>query len=109
MQIATSWSRAIFIKIIYRKNSKTEFVWPVRIKQFEKSTGNRCPNRRSDPAERRKIYQRLIATLDRDRNIIYLYHDKLFTGSRSDVTGVEVRPDGLPRLAFADVGGKGGV
>jgi len=63
----------------------------------------------SDPAERRKIYQRLIATLDRDRNIIYLYHDKLFTGSRSDVTGVEVRPDGLPRLAFADVGGKGGV
>ena len=39
----------------------------------------------------------MIATLNRDRNIIYLYHDKLFTGSRSDVTGVEVRPDGLPR------------
>jgi len=63
----------------------------------------------SDPDKRRQIYQRVIATLNRDRNIIYLYHDKLFTGSRSDVSGVEVRPDGLPRLAFADVGGKGGV
>jgi peptide/nickel transport system substrate-binding protein len=63
----------------------------------------------SDPDKRRQIYQRLIAMLNRDRNIIYLYPDKLFTGSRSDVTGVEVRPDGLPRLAFADVGGKGGV
>ena len=59
--------------------------------------------------QRREIYRRVIATLNRDRNIIYLYHDKLFTGSRSDVTGVEVRPDGLPRLAFANVGGKGGV
>jgi peptide/nickel transport system substrate-binding protein len=63
----------------------------------------------SDTDKRRKIYQRVIATLNRDRNIIYLYHDKLFTGSRSDVTGVEVRPDGLPRVAFAGVGGEGGT
>jgi peptide/nickel transport system substrate-binding protein len=63
----------------------------------------------SDPAKRREIYQRVIATLLRDHGNIYLYHDKLFTGSRGDVTGVEVRPDGLPRLAFADVGGKGGT
>jgi len=62
----------------------------------------------TDPAKRRQIYQNLISTLQRDRNIIYLYHDKLFTGSRSDVSGVEVRPDGLPRLSFASVG-KGGV
>jgi peptide/nickel transport system substrate-binding protein len=63
----------------------------------------------TDPAKRRAIYKRLVAVLLRDRNIIYLYHDSLFTGSRSDVTGVEVRADGLPRLSFASVGGKGGV
>jgi peptide/nickel transport system substrate-binding protein len=63
----------------------------------------------TDTAKRRDIYRRMIAQLRRDRNLIYLYHDKLFTGSRSDVNGVEVRPDGLPRVAFATVGGKGGV
>jgi peptide/nickel transport system substrate-binding protein len=63
----------------------------------------------ADTDKRRDIYRRVIATLRRDRNNIYLYHDELFTGSRSDVTGVEVRPDGLPRLAFADVGGGGGT
>jgi peptide/nickel transport system substrate-binding protein len=61
----------------------------------------------SDPAKRRQIYQRVVSALLRDHGNIYLYHDKLFTGSRSDVTGVEVRPDGLPRLSFADVGGGG--
>jgi peptide/nickel transport system substrate-binding protein len=62
----------------------------------------------SDTAKRREIYQQLVGTLLRDRNIIYLYHDQLFTGSRNDVAGVEVRPDGLPRLSFATVG-SGGV
>jgi peptide/nickel transport system substrate-binding protein len=61
----------------------------------------------ADPQKRRAIYRRAIGTLLRDRNIIYLYHDELFTGSRGDVTGVEVRPDGLPRLSFAGVGGGG--
>ena len=59
----------------------------------------------TDPAKRRGVYRRVIGTLLRDRNIIYLYHDTLFTGSRSDVHGVEVRADGLPRVAFATVGG----
>ncbi len=59
----------------------------------------------SAPSRRRAIYERAIRTLLRDRNIIYLYHDKLFTGSRSDVQGVEVRGDGLPRLLFARLGG----
>jgi peptide/nickel transport system substrate-binding protein len=58
----------------------------------------------SDPARRKQIYRRLIKTLQRDRGIIYLYHDKLATGSTEDVSGLEVRPDGLPRLAFASVG-----
>jgi peptide/nickel transport system substrate-binding protein len=62
----------------------------------------------TDTGKRREIYRRVIATLLRDRNVIYLYHDKLFTGSRSDVSGVEVRGDGLPRVLFATVG-KGGV
>jgi peptide/nickel transport system substrate-binding protein len=61
----------------------------------------------TDTAKRRAIYQQAVRTLLRDRNIIYLYHDNLFTGSRSDVSGVEVRPDGLPRLSFATVGGGG--
>jgi peptide/nickel transport system substrate-binding protein len=58
----------------------------------------------SDPDKRREIYKRIIATMRRDRGIIYLYHDKLATGSTEDVSGVEVRPDGLPRLGFASVG-----
>jgi len=62
----------------------------------------------SDTAKRREIYQRVIRTLLQDRNNIYLYHDKLFTGWRGDVSGVEVRPDGLPRVYFASVGGGGG-
>ncbi|MEA2324467.1 MAG: peptide/nickel transport system substrate-binding protein, partial [Solirubrobacteraceae bacterium] len=62
----------------------------------------------TDPARRRAIYRRVVGALLRDRNIIYLYHDTLFTGARNDVAGVEVRPDGLPRLSFASVG-QGGV
>jgi peptide/nickel transport system substrate-binding protein len=58
----------------------------------------------SGTAERRKIYRKLIAKILDERNIIYLYHDKLFTGSTEHVSGVDVRPDGLPRLAFASVG-----
>jgi peptide/nickel transport system substrate-binding protein len=58
-----------------------------------------------DTEERREIYRDVISTLLRERNIIYLYHDELFTGSREDVQGLEVRPDGLPRLSFASVGG----
>ncbi len=54
----------------------------------------------SDPAKRREIYKRLIATLRRDRGIIYLYHDKLATGSTEKVSGLEVRPDGLPRAGL---------
>jgi peptide/nickel transport system substrate-binding protein len=57
----------------------------------------------SDPAKRREIYRRLVPILQRDRGIIYLYHDKLATGSRQNVSGLEVRPDGLPRPAFASV------
>ena len=63
----------------------------------------------SETDKRRDIYKRIVATLRRDRSNIYLYHDTLFTGSRDDVTGVEVRPDGLPRVYFANVGGGGGT
>jgi peptide/nickel transport system substrate-binding protein len=63
----------------------------------------------SETDKRRDIYKRVVGTLRQDRSNIYLYHDTLFTGSRSDVTGVEVRPDGLPRVYFADVGGGGGT
>jgi peptide/nickel transport system substrate-binding protein len=63
----------------------------------------------SETDKRRDIYRRVVGTLRQDRSNIYLYHDTLFTGSRDDVTGVEVRPDGLPRVYFANVGGGGGT
>ena len=63
----------------------------------------------SETDKRRDIYKRVVGTLRQDRSNIYLYHDTLFTGSRDDVTGVEVRPDGLPRVYFANVGGGGGT
>jgi peptide/nickel transport system substrate-binding protein len=59
----------------------------------------------TDTARRRQIYEKAIALLLADRNIIYLYDDRLFTGWRSNVHGVEMRGDGLPRLAFASVSG----
>jgi len=63
----------------------------------------------SETDKRRDIYKRVVATVRQDRSNIYLYHDTLLTGSRDDVSGVEVRPDGLPRVYFANVGGGGGT
>jgi peptide/nickel transport system substrate-binding protein len=56
-------------------------------------------------ARRRQLYNRVISILNKDRNTIYLYHERLFTGWRSNVHGIRMYGDGLPRLAFASVSG----
>jgi peptide/nickel transport system substrate-binding protein len=58
-----------------------------------------------DPAKRREIYRRAVSLLRERRGILYLFHEKLFTGARPYVQGLEVRPDGLPRAAFASKDG----
>jgi peptide/nickel transport system substrate-binding protein len=59
----------------------------------------------TNTARRRQLYNRLITILNKDRDIIYLYHERLFTGWRSNVHGIRMYGDGLPRLAFASVSG----
>jgi peptide/nickel transport system substrate-binding protein len=59
----------------------------------------------TNPARRRQLYDRVITILNKDRDIIYLYHERLFTGWRSNVHGIRMYGDGLPRLAFASVSG----
>jgi peptide/nickel transport system substrate-binding protein len=54
-----------------------------------------------DPAKRKQMYRDLVAKLRARRSTIWLYHDRLVLGWRKDVEGVEMRADGLPRLAFA--------
>ena len=57
----------------------------------------RGARRRRDTASARELYRAWSRRSAATATSIYLYHDKLFTGSRKDVTGVEVCPDGLPR------------
>jgi peptide/nickel transport system substrate-binding protein len=58
-----------------------------------------------DPARRKAIYERADARNRADRSVMVLYHQRLFTGSRQGVHGMEVRPDGLPRFVHASVEG----
>jgi peptide/nickel transport system substrate-binding protein len=59
----------------------------------------------TDDAERREIYAQLVDAVRERRNIIYLYHENLFTGAKQEVSGFEVYGDGLPRLKNVSVGG----
>ncbi len=56
-----------------------------------------------DPAKRRELYRELVALLNERKNILYLYHLRLYLGARPGIEGIEFRPDGIPRLAFASV------
>jgi peptide/nickel transport system substrate-binding protein len=58
-----------------------------------------------DAAKRREIYDQAVEIARRVRSNIVLYHDRLYTGSREGVEGIEVRPDGIPRIAFASKDG----
>ena len=54
-----------------------------------------------DMAKRREMYWQAMELIRERHNLIYLYHRKLFTASRQDVTGVQVFGDGLLRLKSA--------
>ncbi|HET7328883.1 MAG TPA: ABC transporter substrate-binding protein [Nocardioidaceae bacterium] len=54
-----------------------------------------------DMAERQQLYADVIDAITQRRNIIYLYHENLFTGMGADVVGLEFYGDGLLRLKTA--------
>jgi peptide/nickel transport system substrate-binding protein len=56
-----------------------------------------------DAAARKQIYNKAVTLARNDRSNIVLYHDRYYTGMRQGVHGVEVRADGIPRVAFATV------
>lgn len=53
----------------------------------------------SDTAERKDAFTRALKASADERPIIYLYHQRNFMVSSSDVVGIEFFADGLPRLA----------
>jgi peptide/nickel transport system substrate-binding protein len=55
----------------------------------------------TDEAERREIYADAIDAVRERRNIVYLYHQTLFTGADADLVGFELSGDGLLRLKTA--------
>jgi peptide/nickel transport system substrate-binding protein len=54
-----------------------------------------------DRDERKQHYADVIDAIKQRRNIIYLYHQNLFTGMNADVVGLEFYGDGLLRLKTA--------
>jgi peptide/nickel transport system substrate-binding protein len=57
--------------------------------------------RTNDEAERKELYKRAVAVVNRDRPLIYLFHEKFITGARKDVAGLQVFGDGLMRFKEA--------
>jgi peptide/nickel transport system substrate-binding protein len=54
-----------------------------------------------DPAERVRLYGDVVTAIHAADPIVYLYRLRNFTGVTSAVSGVQVFPDGIPRVAFA--------
>jgi peptide/nickel transport system substrate-binding protein len=54
-----------------------------------------------DKARRVEIYKQATAELMDESPLIYLYHDKYFTGAGKNVTGLEIFGDGLLRFKEA--------
>ncbi|HEX2174983.1 MAG TPA: ABC transporter substrate-binding protein [Nocardioidaceae bacterium] len=54
-----------------------------------------------DTEERRQLYADIIDAVRERANIIYLYHENLFTGASSDIVGLQYHGDGLLRLKTA--------
>jgi peptide/nickel transport system substrate-binding protein len=55
----------------------------------------------TDMAERQEIYAEVIQAIRDRKNIVYLYHQNLFTGADADIVGFEFFGDGLLRLKTA--------
>jgi len=54
-----------------------------------------------DISARAKIYGEVQAQTEKDNPIIYLYRQRNLTGVTKDISGVQVYPDGIIRVAFA--------
>jgi peptide/nickel transport system substrate-binding protein len=54
-----------------------------------------------DISARAKIYGQVQAQTEKDNPIIYLYRQRNLTGVSKDISGVQVFPDGIIRVAFA--------
>jgi peptide/nickel transport system substrate-binding protein len=55
----------------------------------------------TDPARRVELYGQVVAAIQEADPIIYLYRERNLTGVSDAVTGVQVFPDGILRVAFA--------
>jgi peptide/nickel transport system substrate-binding protein len=55
----------------------------------------------NDLAQRKELYGQVVAELQKDDALIYLYRQRNLTGVSNDVKGVQVFPDGVVRVAFA--------
>jgi peptide/nickel transport system substrate-binding protein len=55
----------------------------------------------NDLAQRKELYGQVVAELQKDDALIYLYRQRNLTGVSDDVKGVQVFPDGVVRVAFA--------
>jgi peptide/nickel transport system substrate-binding protein len=55
-------------------------------------------------AARKALYTQIVQLMQNERNVVYLWYDKLELGLRKNVTGVAFYPDGLIRLENAQVG-----
>ena len=57
-----------------------------------------------DQAQRIKLYGDVVAKLQQDDPLIYLYRQRNLTGVSNTVKGVQVFPDGVIRVGFAGFG-----
>lgn len=55
----------------------------------------------TDMAERQELYAEALDLIQERRNIVYLYHEIYFTGTKADVVGLDFFGDGLLRLKSA--------
>jgi peptide/nickel transport system substrate-binding protein len=61
----------------------------------------------NDPQQREQIYADAIEAIREQHNIVYLYHEVLFTGASADIVGLEYHGDGLLRLKTAGLAASG--
>ena len=60
-----------------------------------------------DQSQRKALYAQIVKRLDTIRSTIYLYHDRWYTGTSKNVSGIVYGPDGFPRLKTASTSSSG--
>jgi len=58
-----------------------------------------------EPAERKKVYERIAARVLKDRPIIYLYHRNWLWAYHAKLSGLRLVPDGLIRVTGVKING----